>query len=430
MTSPSLLTSQTAGSGPDSLILAVSGTAYQNVMPNFTVSVDGQPVGGVFTVTAQHGQAIDGITLNGSWGAGPHDVQVHYLNDDFAQTPLWATDPASAMALGDRNLFLDGAVYDGHQISNATQAIYNAVAGATWGGFSIPSAAQQAHGGTGAFSALDQAKALDPNFNSDTYLASLGLTAQDFADYQQQSAEANVAAGNGAERTIVPPVVSDNGVDFNGKHFTIQHVEDFGHPEWIHNLWGNSNIGADGVTSSSGNGTNFSGAMQPVGSASAGEGYGLYLLAVQFDVQGDHSGPYACLWPATDGWPGPEIDLLEFLPGTSTGYATLHWNDGGHDAYKSTVFNGVDFNHQTHFVWADWEDGSLTFGVDDKSFVTLTEHVPKDFAHGGENALPGIGSKNEGAVNSASMFGLVYATPDANGTSIGQIIGATTDHPL
>jgi hypothetical protein len=406
------------GSGPDTIVLNVSSTQYAGVSPTFTAAINGQPIGGVFTANAQHGTASDAIVLHGTWGPDAQ-VSVHYTNDDFDRSLNWG-DPTAAMAIpnSDRNLYLDSTVYNGTTVTGGTKAIYD--------NRYDTGVIHTVGVGHDSFDTLDAAAKADPNFDVNQYLANGGYSNFDVNSYI--AGGDGVSTGGGGK----PVPVNSNAFDFNGATWNIQHVEDFGHPEWIHNLWGDSNIGADGVTSSSGSGSNFSGAMQPVGSASAGEGYGLYLLAVQFDVQGDDSGPYACLWPATDGWPGPEIDLLEFLPGTSTGYATLHWNDNGHDAYKSTVFNGVDFNHETHFVWADWEDGSLTFGVDDRAFVTLTDHVPKDFAHGGENELPGIGSKNEGAANSASMFGLAYAThADGNsGVSLGTLTGAATDHPL
>src|SRR3954454_21717350 len=103
MTTPTAET----GSGPDELVLRVSGTQFGNVWPTFTVAVDGQPIGGVFTANALHGQASDTIVLHGTWGADAQ-VSVDYTNDGYDHSLNWA-DPATAMATSgaDRNLYID-----------------------------------------------------------------------------------------------------------------------------------------------------------------------------------------------------------------------------------------------------------------------------------------------------------------------------------
>lgn len=412
------------GSGSDNLLLRVSGTQFGGVMPSFTVSVNGQPLGGVFTAQSIYGRGSDTILLRGDWGQAA-TLSVDYINDDFDRGLDW-TNPASAMTPGnDRNLFIDGIEYNGAPVAGGAQAIYDDRYDVT-----PISTRGDARAGTGAFDALDQVKAADPNFNVDQYLAGGGFSNFDVNGY--------LAGGDGVSTggTAAPVPVSTDAFDFNGMRWKIQHVEDFGRPDWVTNLWGTTLMSPDGVTVSSPAEGGFSGAMGHATGPSAGTGYGLYLLAVNFKVEGNDSGPYSALWPSDDLWPGWEIDLLEFLPGTSTGYATLHWAKDGNrgtggqanNGFKSVVFDGIDFNGETHFVWADWRRDSITFGVDDKAFATFTDHVPVAFEDGGTNVLPGIGTKGEGTPNSATMMGLVYATPADDG--LGVSLGTLTDQPL
>ena len=93
---PTLPGLQVVGSGPDRIDLAVSEDAYRGDA-QFTVTVDHHQVGGVQTVTALHGGgAEEDFAVLGSFGAGPHEVTVDFLNDAYAGTP--ATD---------RNLYVD-----------------------------------------------------------------------------------------------------------------------------------------------------------------------------------------------------------------------------------------------------------------------------------------------------------------------------------
>jgi beta-glucanase (GH16 family) len=130
-----------------------------------------------------------------------------------------------------------------------------------------------------------------------------------------------------------------------------------------------------------------SGAMVRPAGAEKGFGYGLYSFTL--DTEG-HIGAYALLWPSTDKWPGPEMDVLE-IHKDGTPYSTVHRkNADGKDAFTSYNMNGVD-ETQVHTYSLLWEEGRLTGFVDGKQIWTTTVNVPKDFAHGGENAAPGIG---------------------------------------
>ena len=85
------------------------GTSDPNGDATFTVSVDGQQVGGTFTATASHSAGQDQtFTINGSFGAGDHTVSVDFLNDAWNGT-----------AATDRNLYVDGITADG---TNANQS--------------------------------------------------------------------------------------------------------------------------------------------------------------------------------------------------------------------------------------------------------------------------------------------------------------------
>jgi len=102
----------TLGAGPDTLVLRISEDAYQGDA-QYTVSVDGVQIGGVLTATASHaaGQS-DLVTLRGDWAPGAHQVAVTFLND--------AWGGSSAL---DRNLYLDGASYNGQAIAGATAVL-------------------------------------------------------------------------------------------------------------------------------------------------------------------------------------------------------------------------------------------------------------------------------------------------------------------
>ena len=93
------------GAGPDRLVLRISQDAWRGDA-QYTVSVDGRQVGGVLTAKALHASgASEEVVLAGDWAAGAHRVEVKFLNDAWAGTPET-----------DRNLYLDGASYNGSDI--------------------------------------------------------------------------------------------------------------------------------------------------------------------------------------------------------------------------------------------------------------------------------------------------------------------------
>ena len=107
--------SGTVGSGSDTLVLRISQDAYQG-SAQYTVSVDGRQIGGTFAASASHaaGQS-DTLTLLGDWAAGNHTVQVNFLND------AWGGSSSA-----DRNLYVDGATYNGATVGGAARSLLSA----------------------------------------------------------------------------------------------------------------------------------------------------------------------------------------------------------------------------------------------------------------------------------------------------------------
>lgn len=109
------MTTPPASSNPDTLILNLSEDAYKGDA-QFTATIDGASLGAAQTVTASHAAgAQQPFTFTGNWGAGPHNVQVKFLNDAYGGTS--ATD---------RNLYLTSASYDGQASANLGKGMYSA----------------------------------------------------------------------------------------------------------------------------------------------------------------------------------------------------------------------------------------------------------------------------------------------------------------
>ena len=103
------------GSGPDTQALNKSEGYYLG-NAQFTVSVDGQQVGGVQTASALHGNGQSQVfDVLGNF-SGSHTVSVNFLNDASTTMPGSGTD---------RNLYVGGASIDGSGIGNSALSIYN-----------------------------------------------------------------------------------------------------------------------------------------------------------------------------------------------------------------------------------------------------------------------------------------------------------------
>ena len=102
---------QEAASASDKLILGVSEDAWQGDA-QYTVSVDGQQIGGVYTATASHAADLVSLqTINGSWGKGAHTVGISFINDAYGGS-----------STTDRNLYINSVNSDGKQVSMNTIA--------------------------------------------------------------------------------------------------------------------------------------------------------------------------------------------------------------------------------------------------------------------------------------------------------------------
>lgn len=104
-----------SGSSGDTLTLHMSEDAYQGDA-QFTVTVNGQQVGGAMTVNALHCNG-DGevFVLNGNWGSGIQQVGISFIND-----------ASGGCNGGDRNLYVNSINYDGTTYANTAAALYSA----------------------------------------------------------------------------------------------------------------------------------------------------------------------------------------------------------------------------------------------------------------------------------------------------------------
>jgi len=97
----------------DTLVLNLSEDAFQGDA-QFTVSVDGKSLGAAQTVTALHGAgASQAFTFNGQFGPGAHGLAVTFTNDKW--------NPG----VGDRNLYVNGATFDGTAVPVGNGTLYS-----------------------------------------------------------------------------------------------------------------------------------------------------------------------------------------------------------------------------------------------------------------------------------------------------------------
>ena len=136
-TTPTTGTGGTTTTTGDTLYLRVSEDAW-NGNAQFTVSVDGHQVGGTQTATASHGAGQwQDIALNGTFGTGPHTVDINFTND------AWGGSAST-----DRNLYVQAVGLNG-EIVTGDHAYFNTAAN---GGASVdPSAAVMQINGTSEF---------------------------------------------------------------------------------------------------------------------------------------------------------------------------------------------------------------------------------------------------------------------------------------
>ncbi len=103
------------GGASDVLVLRISQDSYLGDA-QYLVKLDGVQQGGVQTASAWHSQGQDDVvTLTGSFAAGPHRLEVAFLNDRYDGTPET-----------DRNLFVDGVGHNGVELAGGVVALYSA----------------------------------------------------------------------------------------------------------------------------------------------------------------------------------------------------------------------------------------------------------------------------------------------------------------
>ncbi len=91
----------------DTLDLHVSEDAWEGDA-EYTISVNGVTIGGVHTAIASHAAgATQDMSLAGNWGTNP-TIGITFINDAYGGS-----------ATTDRNLYVDGATYDGQAINGA-----------------------------------------------------------------------------------------------------------------------------------------------------------------------------------------------------------------------------------------------------------------------------------------------------------------------
>lgn len=101
-TPPAAPVAASVGTGADTLVLHFNQDAY-NGEAQYSVELDGKPVGGVLTAHAIHGtDQEDTLTIHGDIGLGAHSLKVNFLNDSWGGTT--ATD---------RNLYLSSGTVNG-----------------------------------------------------------------------------------------------------------------------------------------------------------------------------------------------------------------------------------------------------------------------------------------------------------------------------
>ncbi len=96
----------------DILTLRMSEDAYQGDA-EFLVRVDGAQVGGILKASVLNSTDESNVfNLTGNWGQGAHDIQIQFLNDDYAGT-----------LSTDRNLYVNSIAFDGSTYEGTSAAL-------------------------------------------------------------------------------------------------------------------------------------------------------------------------------------------------------------------------------------------------------------------------------------------------------------------
>jgi Ca2+-binding RTX toxin-like protein len=111
-TADNFVLSGVAGPPPtgDTLVLHLSEDAFDGDA-QFRMFVDGTLVAPPTAVTTLHGSGFEDFTYTGAFGAGPHTVEIQFINDAWGGTPST-----------DRNLYVGGITFDGVDYPGQTAA--------------------------------------------------------------------------------------------------------------------------------------------------------------------------------------------------------------------------------------------------------------------------------------------------------------------
>lgn len=138
--------------------------------------------------------------------------------------------------------------------------------------------------------------------------------------------------------------------------------------------------------------------------------YGLFQVRAKADP-GQGVGPALLLWPTSNMWPGPEVDLLESpASDRSAAVFTLHWtNTDDSNQYVSQSYP-LDVT-AWHTYAVDWEPGEVTYSIDGQQLYQTTVNVPSQplwVALQAEVASPGntwySGSPNAGTPDNVGVY--------------------------
>lgn len=155
------------------------------------------------------------------------------------------------------------------------------------------------------------------------------------------------------------------------------------------------------------------GAIMWPGDAATGFANGLFEIRaiLDGDTVGDNSGPANVLWPGSDQWPGPEIDIGE-IDGNGRVYMATHWRDEDGNNQFTLYYTPEGFDQrQWHTYAAFLRSDRIIYSVDGQVIGVETEHPAPDFEHGGENHLIGVMNRSS---QTRMLTDWVRWTPEAS----------------
>ena len=329
-------TSTTLGTGANTIVLKISEDAY-NGDAQYTVSVDGVQIGGVQTAHASHAAGQDDtLTLHGNWGAGQHFVNVTFLNDAYGGS-----------ATTDRNMYLDGATFDGVAVPGSVKPLLSSgTAGFTFG----TPVNTPAPGGP---------VAVQPGYT---------LVMQD-----------DFSHGYDYSHWGDPfPLPWDNGPSSNGAY-----------------IWDSKSVGVRNnemqITF-----TQEADGWHTTGFNSFRAGIGIHYGTVDFDAKVEYAqGTVAAflMWPTTDTWP-PEIDILE-TPKNQAMH-TLHFGSSNADA---VIQMGGPDPSQWHHYQMTWLPNIVEIRTDGVVTASFNYGIPDTSM--GFGALGVVGGPGDGWMGGA-----------------------------